>query len=117
MGVLRYQLGDFTPHGYKTEDYGRSWRSLGDGIPRSVFSYAHVVREDPRNADVLYLGTELGIWTSLDRGDSWSSLRLNLPPVAVRDIKVHERENDVVVIAYGGTDGQPNLGRGGLRGS
>jgi len=97
--VDRHRSDDPGTRVYRTDDFGEHWESIAADFPPN--HYAHVVREDPRNPDVLYLGTELGIWTSLDRGESWSSLRLNLPPVAVRDIKVHERENDIVIATHG----------------
>jgi hypothetical protein len=63
--------------------------------------YVQVVREDPTDPNLLYLGTELGIFVSWDRGKSWASLRNNLPAVSIRDIKIHPREHDLIVGTHG----------------
>ena len=61
----------------------------------------HVVREDPRNKNLLYIGTEMGVYASWDRGAHWTSLRGDLPIVPVRDIQVHPRDNDLLVATHG----------------
>lgn len=99
VAVDDHRSDDMRPHVLVTEDFGASWRRLSDGLP--PFGWVHVVREDPRNPDLLYAGTELGIFASWDRGGSWHDLRLGLPPVAVRDLVVHPRENDVVIATHG----------------
>ena len=66
LTVDLHQLGDTEPYVYRTTDYGNSWTSLNQTIPRSVFSYAHVVREDPVRPGLLYLGTENALYVSLD---------------------------------------------------
>src|SRR3546814_6125631 len=60
-----------------------------------------LVREDPTNVNLLYIGTELGVFVSWDRGRSWASLRNNLPAVSVRDIRIHPREHDLIVATHG----------------
>jgi photosystem II stability/assembly factor-like uncharacterized protein len=89
----RHQWNDYRPYAYVTHDYGRTWRSISAGLE----SYVHVVREDPRNAQVLYAGTERGIQISFDGGASWRDLRLGLPHVPVYDLKIHPRDNDLIV--------------------
>ncbi len=89
VAVLRYQLGDWRPHVYRTTDYGASWTLLttGDnGIPAD--SPTRVVREDPLREGLLYVGTEFGMWVSFDDGAQWQSLQLNLPATPVTDLKV-----------------------------
>jgi hypothetical protein len=73
--------------------------NITDDLP--PLNYVHVVREDPRNPDLVYVGTELGIYASWSGGGDWSSIRLNLPPVAVRDILIHPRDNDLIIGTHG----------------
>lgn len=88
IAVLRYQLGDWKPYIYRTNDFGRSWDLLtdGNGIPEDYPT--RVVREDPDKEGVLYAGTEYGIFVSLDDGDTWHDFQQNLPVTPVTDIKV-----------------------------
>ena len=96
-----HQLGDSEPYVYKTTDYGISWASLSQTIPRSVFSYAHVIREDPVRPGLLYLGTENALYVSLDDGGNWTRMRNNLPPAPVHDLTIQGHFNDLVVATYG----------------
>ncbi len=89
---------DYNTYVYKTSDYGRTWTSLRSNLP---FGWVHVVREDPVNPNLLYVGMEFGLFVSLDGGKTWFSLRNNLPTVAVRDIAVHPRENDLIIGTHG----------------
>ncbi len=87
--ILRYQLGDFEPHVYQTENYGDTWTRLttGDnGIPNDY--PVRVVREDPHREGLLYAGTEFGMFVSFDSGSHWQSFQLNLPATPVTDLKV-----------------------------
>ncbi|MDP9110146.1 MAG: glycosyl hydrolase, partial [Candidatus Eremiobacteraeota bacterium] len=89
----RHQFGDHSPYVFVTADFGRTWRNVSAGLR----SYVHVVREDPRNPDVLYAGTETGLFVSLDGGAHWQDFRLGLPHVPVFDVRVHPRDNDLIV--------------------
>ncbi|MDZ7637131.1 MAG: hypothetical protein U5J83_02570 [Bryobacterales bacterium] len=92
--------GDFGPYIYRTKDGGSTWTKLSDGIPASA--YVHVVREDPKNADLLYAGTELGLYVSWNAGTNWSPLLLkNMPKVAIHDLLVHPRDNDLILGTHG----------------
>jgi len=84
---------------YKTSDFGRTWTSLKANLPE--FGWVHVVREDVRNRRLLFAGTEFGVFSSLDGGASWFSLKNNLPTVAVHDIAVHPRDNDLIIGTHG----------------
>jgi photosystem II stability/assembly factor-like uncharacterized protein len=95
----RHQNDDFGPYAFKTTDYGQTWTAIRGDLPAK--GYVHVVREDPKNRNLLYAGTELGIFASWDGGAHWTSIRGNLPPVAVRDIQIHPRENDLVIGTHG----------------
>ncbi len=99
--VDRHQLGDTQPYVYRTDDYGASWTAISDGIPRSVFSYAHVVREDPRRPGLLYLGTENALYVSFDDGGHWTPLQGDLPHAPVYWLTVQPHFNDLVVATYG----------------
>jgi hypothetical protein len=101
LTVDLHQLGDTEPYVYRTTDYGDSWTSLNQTIPRSVFSYAHVVREDPVRPGLLYLGTENALYASLDDGENWTRMRSNLPPAPVHDLTIQSGFNDLVVATYG----------------
>jgi photosystem II stability/assembly factor-like uncharacterized protein len=96
-----HQVDDRRPYVYRTSDFGASWTSITDGIPRSMLSYAHVVREDPERAGMLYLGTENSVYLSFDNGDSWLPLRNNLPPAPIHWLTVQENFGDLVLGTYG----------------
>lgn len=95
----RYKFNDFTPDAFKTTDFGRSWSEISDGFEDDA--WVHVVREDPVRRDLLYAGTETGIYVSFDGGGHWRSLQLNLPNTPINDLRVQERENDLVVATSG----------------
>jgi hypothetical protein len=101
LTVDRHQLGDSDPYVLRTRDFGKSWERIDGGIPRTVFSYAHCVREDPARVGLLYLGTENAVWLSLDDGARWHELRSNLPHAPVHWLTVQERFGDLVVATYG----------------
>jgi photosystem II stability/assembly factor-like uncharacterized protein len=91
---------DFRPYIFKTTDGGSTWTKLGDGLPENA--YVHVIREDPRNPSLLYAGTELGLYLSWDGGKAFHPLFLkNMPKVAVHDLLVHPRENDLILGTHG----------------
>jgi photosystem II stability/assembly factor-like uncharacterized protein len=96
----RHKLDDLRPYVYKTTDGGRSFRNVTGNLPANA--YVWVVREDPRNPNLVYAGTELGIYASYKGGGDWIPLNLrNLPNVSVHDIKVHPRDNDLVIATHG----------------
>ena len=97
--IDRHRANDPAPYVFVTSDYGESWSNISGNLP--PLNYAHVVREDPRNPSLIYVGTELGIYASWSGGEDWTSLRLNLPPVAVRDLLVHSEANDLVIGTHG----------------
>jgi photosystem II stability/assembly factor-like uncharacterized protein len=97
--VDRHLLGDRTPYVFATEDGGKSWRRIDRGLPHD--EYAHVVREDPVNPDILYAGLEQGVWFSTDRGAHWQSLQLNMPAVSIHDLRIQPREHDLIAGTHG----------------
>jgi photosystem II stability/assembly factor-like uncharacterized protein len=97
--VERHLLGDERPYVLRTDDYGVTWRSIAGNLPSD--QYARSVRQDPRNASVLYVGTNRGVWVTLDGGAHWQSLRLNMPATAIYDLEIQSGANDLVVGAHG----------------
>jgi hypothetical protein len=89
------------PYAYRTTDFGKTWAPLV-AADSGVRGYAHVLREDPVNRDLLFLGTEFGLWISLDGGRQWAQYKGgDMPNVAVRDLAVHPRDNDLVIATHG----------------
>lgn len=88
---------DFSPHVWRTRDYGKSWQQVNNGLPRDHF--VDVVRTDPKRAGLLYAGTDTGVYVSFDDGEHWQSLQQNLPTAWVRDLLVHD--NDLIVATQG----------------
>ena len=99
----RHTVGDMAPYLYRTADYGRTWqRIVGPDTP-GVRGYAHVIKEDRLNPNILFLGTEFGLFVSLNAGQSWAQFKPNNFPdgLAVRDIALQEREDDMVLATHG----------------
>jgi len=96
-----HQVNNRDPWIYKTTDYGKTWKMITNGIPKSMLSYAHCVREDPVRQGLLYVGTENGIYVSYDDGANWQPLQMNLPHAPVYWITVQEHFNDLVISTYG----------------
>ncbi|MGZ4788684.1 MAG: WD40/YVTN/BNR-like repeat-containing protein [Terriglobales bacterium] len=95
----RHMQGDMKPSLYKTKDYGQSWQPLAVG---DVRGYAHVIKEDTQNPHLLFLGTEFGLWISIDGGQHWAQYKAtNFPAAAVRDLVVHPRTSDLVLATHG----------------
>jgi photosystem II stability/assembly factor-like uncharacterized protein len=93
----KYKTGDFVPYLYKTNDYGKTWKKITNGIPSEHFT--RVLREDPVKKGMLYAGTETGIYYSHNEGTYWQPLQLNLPIVPITDLAV--KENNLVVATQG----------------
>jgi len=96
-----HQVNNRDPFIYKTKDYGKTWKLITNGIPHSMLSYAHCVREDPVRKGLLYAGTENGLYVSFDDGEKWEPLQSNLPRAPVYWMVVQEHFNDLVVGTYG----------------
>jgi photosystem II stability/assembly factor-like uncharacterized protein len=96
-----HQMNNRDPFVYKTADYGRTWTAINSGIPHSMLSYAHCVREDPVRKGLLYLGTENALYVSFDDGKNWQPLQSSLPHAPVYWIAVQERFHDLALATYG----------------
>jgi photosystem II stability/assembly factor-like uncharacterized protein len=99
----RHAYGDMQPYLYRTADYGRTWQRLVGPGTAGVRGYAHVIKEDRLNPNILFLGTEFGLYVSLNRGQSWAQFKPNNFPdgVAVRDIALQDREDDLLLATHG----------------
>lgn len=94
-----HTTGDMKTYVYRTTDYGQTWTPLATP---ALDGFAHVVRQDPESRGLLYLGTEFGLFISLDGGASWARFKPeNFPKVAVRDIAIHPRDKDLVLATHG----------------
>jgi photosystem II stability/assembly factor-like uncharacterized protein len=93
-----FRNDDFRPFLYRTTDFGKTWTSISSNL---VASPINVVVQDRKNANLLIIGNDLGVWVSLDAGGGWARLKANLPTVPVHDLTVHPRENDLVLGTYG----------------
>ena len=97
VAIDRHKLDDFKPYIFKTTDLGKTWTAITNGIPDGA--YVHAVREDPEKRGLLYAGTELGVFVSLDDGAHWQPLQLNLPVSPIHDLVV--KDDDLVVATHG----------------
>ncbi len=93
-----HATGDMKTYIYRTNDYGKTWTSLSTP---DLHGYAHVVREDLVNPKLLFVGTELGLFISIDSGTHWAQFKGDLPNVAVRDIAIQPRESDLILATHG----------------
>lgn len=94
-----HKNGDFRPYLFKSTNRGRSWKSISGNLPERGSVYA--VAEDPVNPNLLFAGTEFGLFVTLDGGSHWTQMKSGLPVIAVRDIAIQERENDLVLATFG----------------
>ena len=100
--IDRHSFGDMGTYLYRTTDFGKTWSALVTPQTDGIRGYAHVIREDTVSPNLLFLGTEFGLWVSLDAGASWAPFHPgNFPAVAVRDMVVQARDNDLVIATHG----------------
>jgi hypothetical protein len=99
VAIDGHRSDDLTPYVFVTRDYGRSWSSVSGTLPRR--GNVQVIREDPKNAQLLYAGTEFGLYMSLNGGTTWESFMTGYPTVRTDDILVHPRDGDLIVASHG----------------
>src|SRR5262249_48486406 len=99
----RHTFGDMAPYVFKTTDFGKSWKPLVSAQDvKGVRGYAHVIKEDLVKPGLLFLGTEFGLWVSIDGGKNWAQFKgSHFPAVAVRDLEVQPRDNDLILATHG----------------
>ncbi len=90
---------DFTPYVFVSEDYGQTWAKITGGVPE--FHVARGFKEHHRNPNLLFLGTERGLYVSFNRGTTWKPMKDNLPTVPINDVQIHPRENDLILGTHG----------------
>jgi hypothetical protein len=96
-----HRSNDFTPYVYRTSDYGQSFRSIAANLPTGGPDFVHVIREDPTDPRLLFVGTDVGVYLSTDRGSSWHRFMRGLPTVPVHDLKIHPREHELIAGTHG----------------
>ena len=96
-----HRRGDFTPYVLVTDDGGQSFRSIASNLPTGKPDFAHVIREDHVNPNLLFVGTDVGLYVSLNRGDSWQKFMENFPTTPVHDLQIHSRDNELIAGTHG----------------
>ncbi|MFT5958357.1 MAG: photosystem II stability/assembly factor-like uncharacterized protein [Polaribacter sp.] len=94
-----YRRFNYTPYAYRTKNYGKSWERIVDG--NDVQSYALCIVEDPENENLLFLGTDDGLYISVNAGDKWTKWTEGFPTVPVKDLVIHPREHDLIIGTFG----------------
>jgi len=94
-----HKRDDFKPYVLKSTDKGRTWVSISSNLPEN--GTAHTIQQDHVNPDLLFVGTEFGVHYSIDGGQTWTQLKSGIPTIAVKDIAIQERENDLVLASFG----------------
>jgi len=97
----RHRDGDYAPYAYVTNDFGTSFHSIASDLPSDGPDFVHVLREDPYNANLLFVGTDVGLYLSLDKGRSWHRFMEGLPPVPVHDLQIHPRDRELIAGTHG----------------
>ncbi len=95
-----HRSDDYSVYLYMTTNYGDAWTRITTGIPDEAGT-VHVIREDPKNRNLLFAGTEFGLFVSFDRGTSWQRMKNGLPTVPVDDIQIHPRDHDLILATHG----------------
>ena len=96
-----HRRGDFTPYVLMTKDGGKTFASIVGNLPTGGPDYAYVIREDLKNPNLLFVGTDVGVYASLDKGTSWSKFMTGLPTTPVLDLVIHPRDNELVAATHG----------------
>ena len=96
-----HERNDFTPYALVTTDFGKTFRSIASGIPTDAPNWVRVLREDPVNRDLLFLGTDVAAYVSMDRGANWQRFMTGLPTVPVYDLKIHPRDHELIAATHG----------------
>jgi hypothetical protein len=96
-----HRRGDLTPYVFATRDGGATFQSIAGGLPRGGVNFAHVIREDPKNPDLLFVGTDIGVYASSDRGTTWQPFMTGFPNVPVHDLKIHPRDAELIAGTHG----------------
>lgn len=98
LALNNYRNDDIKSYLYKTENLGKTWQKINNNLPNEA---VNVIKQDPKNKNLLYVGTDKGIYTSINRGKTWQMLGVDLPTVPVHDLTVHPRDNELVIGTHG----------------
>lgn len=93
-----YRWDDFSVYIYRSDDYGQTWKNISSNVPMSP---VNVIKEDPVNQNILYLGTDNGAYVSFNKGEMWQAFSKGLPAVAVHDLVIHKETNDLLLATHG----------------
>ncbi len=93
-----YRWDDFSTYLYMSNDYGKTWKSIVSNMPMSP---VNVIKEDPKNENILYVGTDNGVYVSFNQGDSWEAFSKGLPAVAIHDLVIQPEANDLILGTHG----------------
>ncbi|HEY0241884.1 MAG TPA: hypothetical protein VGC52_04415 [Gemmatimonadaceae bacterium] len=96
-----HRENDFKPYVYVSNDFGRTFRSISANLPRDGVDFVHVIREDPHNRDLLFVGTDVGVYASTNRGASWQRFMSGLPTVPVHHLEIHPRDRELIAATHG----------------
>lgn len=97
----KHRENDFHPYLYVSNDFGKTFRSITGNLPTGAADFVHVVREDPANRDLLFVGTDAGAYASTDRGRTWQRFMAGLPTVPVHDLQIHPRDRELIAATHG----------------
>jgi hypothetical protein len=96
-----HRRGDFTPYVLMTRDGGKTFQSISSNLPTGGPDFVYVIREDVKNPNLLFVGTDVGVYASLDRGKSWAKFMTGLPTVPINDLVIHPRDGELVAATHG----------------
>lgn len=96
-----HMRNDFTPYLFVTTDMGKTFRSIANNLPTGGPDWVHVIREDPVNRDLLFVGTDVGAYVSMNRGASWQRFMSGMPTVPVRDLRIQPRDHELIAATHG----------------
>jgi photosystem II stability/assembly factor-like uncharacterized protein len=97
-----HRTNDFLPYLYVTTDGGKTFKSIVNNLPKDgVGDFVHVIREDPTNRDLLFVGTSIAVYASIDRGQNWTKFMTSMPSVPVFDLKIHPRDRELIAATHG----------------
>ena len=96
-----HRRDDYAPYVYVTHDQGETFADIASNLPTGGPDFVHVIREDPANPNLLFVGTDVGAYVSTDRGESWTRFMNGLPTVPVHDLKIHPRDQEIIAGTHG----------------
>ena len=96
-----HRVNDFTPYVYVTTDFGKTFRSIAHTLPTGGPDFVHVIEEDPTNRDLLFVGTDVGVFVSTNRGGAWQRFMTGLPTVPVQHLEIHPRDGELIAATHG----------------